>query len=163
LALKTPNLVNFARSFFDCQGITYVPLENDGDEGSAYSHLERAVFFNEIMTASTVKDQIFSGFSLNLLKDSGWYGVNDQLVDSLSAGRNMGCDWYKACKDIKNHSYFCPFPGESSCNFDYTAVGFCNNEFLEKDECFITYPYNNMNCAVYPKNKESEMEISAFV
>jgi hypothetical protein len=29
--LKSPNLVKYARKYFNCPWLTYVPLENDGD------------------------------------------------------------------------------------------------------------------------------------
>jgi hypothetical protein len=60
---------------FDCDTVNVVPIENDGDEGSAGSHFERAIFFNEIMNAGEMKDEIFSHFSFALLIDSGWYGI----------------------------------------------------------------------------------------
>ena len=34
IGLKTQNLVNYARYFYDCKNLNYVPLENDGDKGS---------------------------------------------------------------------------------------------------------------------------------
>lgn len=84
-----------------------MPLENDGGEGSIGVHFEKLVFFNEIMTATTVKDVVFSGFSFYLLKDSGWYGVNEKYIEELQAGKNMGCGWYSGCKDNNNFEYFC--------------------------------------------------------
>ena len=57
------------------------------------AHFERAVLFNEVMTASTIKDAVFSGFTFSLLKDCGWYGLNDSVFENLYVGKNMGCDW----------------------------------------------------------------------
>ncbi len=57
------------------------------------AHWERAALFNEVMTASTIKDSVFSGFTFNLLKDSGWYGINDVHFEDLFAGQGMGCNW----------------------------------------------------------------------
>ena len=31
IGLKTKNIVNYAKMFYNCQEIHYVPLENDGD------------------------------------------------------------------------------------------------------------------------------------
>ncbi len=73
-------------------------LENDGSSGSAGSHFERLNFFNEVMTSSTVDFPIFSGFSAAILRDSGWYAVNETLVEKLVAGKNEGCEWIKGCK-----------------------------------------------------------------
>jgi hypothetical protein len=49
------------------------------------------------MTASTIKNSVFSGFSLNLLKDTGWYGIDEIHFEDIFAGKNMGCDWLKYC------------------------------------------------------------------
>ncbi len=94
IGLKTKNLVNYARMFYDCKQIDYVPLENDGDNGSKGSHFERTILFNEIMTASSIKDSVFSGFTNSLLLDSGWYKINGKYVENLEAGKLMGCGWY---------------------------------------------------------------------
>jgi len=130
---KTPKLLAFARNFYKCESVGVIPLENDGDEGSAGSHFERAIFFNEVMTASTIKDPVFSGFGFSLLADSGWYGVEEKYFEDFQAGKGMGCDWFKSCFDEKNQSFFCKKDGEEGCNFDYTAVGVCDSFFLEKD------------------------------
>ena len=50
---------------------------------SAGNHFERAIFFNEIMTASVTKNPVFSGFTVNLLIDSGWYKVNEEYIEPL--------------------------------------------------------------------------------
>lgn len=60
-----------------------IPLENDGDAGSAGAHFERSIFFNEVMTASTIKDQVFSGFGFSLLSDSGWYGIEERYFEEF--------------------------------------------------------------------------------
>ena len=59
------------------------------------------------MTASTFKDDVFSGFSFSLLLDSGWYKINAKYVEKLEAGKLMGCGWYNKCNDLKNKDYFC--------------------------------------------------------
>jgi hypothetical protein len=70
-------LLNFAKKFYNCPTLSYVPLENEGGNASQGAHWERSALFNEIMTASDIKDSVFSGFTFNLLKDSGWYGIDD--------------------------------------------------------------------------------------
>jgi hypothetical protein len=74
-----------------------VPLENEGGQGSMGAHFERAILFNEVMTASTIKDAVFSGFTFSLLKDTGWYGIDETHFENFYVGKNMGCDWLKAC------------------------------------------------------------------
>jgi hypothetical protein len=54
--LSTPRVLQYARWFYDCDSINYIPLENDGGGGTSGSHLERVMFFNEAMTGSVIKD-----------------------------------------------------------------------------------------------------------
>ena len=56
MGLTTPKLLEFAKSFYQCDTVKYVPLENDGSSGSAGAHFERTFFFNEVMTPSIYKD-----------------------------------------------------------------------------------------------------------
>jgi len=63
-----------------------VPLENDGDSGSAGSHFEKTLYFNEVMIGSTSTYMIYSGFTWSVLADSGWYGIDLKNADVFSAG-----------------------------------------------------------------------------
>ena len=72
------------------------------------AHFERALLFNEVMTASTIKDAVFSGFTFNLLKDSGRYGIDEANYEAFYVGKNMGCDWGN-CHAKKNEPYFCNY------------------------------------------------------
>ncbi len=91
--LITPNLLKFGNNFYNCALIESVPLENERFDRSIGANFERASFFNETMTASDIKNVVFSGFTFNLLKDSGWYGVEERYFENLSANKNMGCLW----------------------------------------------------------------------
>lgn len=50
-----------------------MPLENEGGGGTAGSHWERVTFGNEGMTGSDFGDAVYSEFTLNVFKASGWY------------------------------------------------------------------------------------------
>jgi len=101
--LASPKLLAYAKQFYQCQAIKVVPLENDGGSGTAGTHFEKTVFFNEVMTGASGEDQIFSEFSWNVLADSGWYGLSSPLQDNYTAGKDMGCEWLqKSCFDAKN-------------------------------------------------------------
>jgi len=84
--LKTPALVEYAQKFYNCTTANHIPLENDGGDGSQWSHFERAFFFNENMTASSFNNLKFSGFSFKLLEDSGWYGIDEKYFEDFHAG-----------------------------------------------------------------------------
>lgn len=84
--LATPNLLAFARKFYNCDSWNVVPLENDGGGGTAASHFERTLFYNEGMTGSTSTDMTYSGFTWSLLADSGWYGIDLKNAEAFSPG-----------------------------------------------------------------------------
>jgi hypothetical protein len=50
------------------------------------------------MTGSSSGDPAFSGLTLALLEDSGWYHVNYSAADPLAWGLGQGCDFVnKSC------------------------------------------------------------------
>lgn len=75
-----PNVVKFGQDYFKCNTFNGVPLEENGGSGSAGSHWERVALGNEGMTASDFGDAVYSGFTLNLFRDSGWYEFNEENV-----------------------------------------------------------------------------------
>ena len=83
------------------------------------------------MTASDIKDAVFSGFSFSVLKDSGWYGVEERHYENLFAGKDMGCSWKLNCHAQQNMNYFCIREGEEGCYFDHSAVGTCTDFFVK--------------------------------
>ena len=73
--LVTPNVLAYARKFYGCDSWNVVPLENDGGAGTAGSHLEMTLYFNEVMTGNNkLLDRTFSAFTWSILariKDAG--------------------------------------------------------------------------------------------
>jgi len=91
--LNVPPLTERLRAHFNCPTLEGAYLENEGGTGSAYSHLERRIFFNEYMTASALKDARFSEFTLALLEGTGWYKVNYEYAEPMTYGKNKGCEF----------------------------------------------------------------------
>jgi leishmanolysin len=72
--IKSANVLSYARTYYGCATLQGMRLEDEGSAGSTGSHWERSVLQNEYMTASAIGNEaVISGFTLNLLKDSGWY------------------------------------------------------------------------------------------
>ncbi len=80
------------------------------------------------MTASDMKDQRFSEFTLALLEGTGWYQVNYDHAEPMTYGKNKGCAFLDTkCVDpstgLPNFSEFCsPL---TSRQVSYTKRGFC--------------------------------------
>eukprot|EP01111_Echinosteliopsis_oligospora_P002827 TRINITY_DN1442_c0_g1_i9.p1 TRINITY_DN1442_c0_g1~~TRINITY_DN1442_c0_g1_i9.p1 ORF type:complete len:311 (-),score=92.27 TRINITY_DN1442_c0_g1_i9:665-1597(-) len=81
------------------------------------------------MTGESTMNPVFSGLTLALFQDSGWYNVNYSAADPLIWGRNLGCDFVqKSCGNWPTtNGYHCStvLP-TAQCSFDYQARSVCN-------------------------------------
>ena len=68
-------VVEYARKFYNCPTLEFVPLENDGGLGSESSHWDKVFLPNEYMNPAIEYPGIISDFTLVLLNSTGWYQV----------------------------------------------------------------------------------------
>lgn len=122
-------LTTRVRNYFGCQTIEGAFLENEGSSGSAGSHFERRIFFNEFMTASSITDSVISEFTLALLQSTGWYTASFSNVEPFTWGKNKGCNFLNgACMQSgtqANFEEFCAPLQRQGCTFSGRAVGVC--------------------------------------
>jgi Leishmanolysin len=71
--VATPEVIRIGKLHFNCLTFPGLPLEDEGDAGSAGSHWEKVALGNEFMVSNDVENPVISKFSLALLVDSGWY------------------------------------------------------------------------------------------
>ena len=71
----TPTVKNYIQNYFNCRDARIgALLEDEGSSGSAYSHWERKVFLDEMMTASSFASGLkISPLTLSMLYDTGFY------------------------------------------------------------------------------------------
>lgn len=73
----TDGVAEYVRTHFGCErddGPVGALLEDEGGSGTSFSHWERKVFMDELMTASDWTPGLrMSKLTLNLLKDTGFY------------------------------------------------------------------------------------------
>lgn len=108
--------------------------------------------YDEIMTGTKLGPQKgFSGLTFALLKDMGWYEVDDSFNDTSNYGYHMGCDFYNnACYDINQTftDYFCDSTTSSTtafCSTNYVAKATCTNQTgIMSDGCGLYGGY--LNC-----------------
>lgn len=136
-AIKTPRVVSFVRKHFDCATLQGAEIENAGGDGTAGSHWEKRVFFNEYMTGSASSDPVFSNLTVAFFEDSGWYkaGADVQALFETRFywGKSRGCGFaQKACNDRDGWpradsfpGYFCTDPLQQSCSFDLRGKARC--------------------------------------
>ena len=87
--------------------------------------------YDEIMTGTELGAQkAFSGLTFALLKDMGWYGVDDTFNDTISYGHNRGCDF------LTDACYAATVENKYFCNpIAYTGISACSTSFLGKAVC----------------------------
>ena len=66
--LKTDLLVSLVQEFYGCPTALGLQLENQGSAGSLASHLERTIFFDDLMTATRLGySKAFTVFTFTFL------------------------------------------------------------------------------------------------
>lgn len=153
LLITTPRATLWARRHFSCEGIAGVQLENEGSDSSRGSHWERSVFYDELMTATTLgTTKVLSGLTFSLLEDMGWYEVNGLWNDTLSFGQGKGCAFYEeVCYSAAKFGEFCPADRGSRqvCSPDGAKKAICMSKGTFADGCGIAVPYeecSNSGC-----------------
>ncbi|VDN02329.1 unnamed protein product [Thelazia callipaeda] len=96
----TPRVQQEAQLHFNCSTLEGAELENQGGDGTAFTHWEKRLFENEAMTGTHTQNPVYSRLTLALLEDSGWYKANYSAAEYLHWGRNLGCEFaMKSCGD----------------------------------------------------------------
>lgn len=86
-----PNLVNYARKYFDCPTLEGVALQASAGEGSDDSHWLFENLAEEIMAPyDTSIMQKLSMFTLILMNSTGWWHVESK-EDTMTWGKGKGC------------------------------------------------------------------------
>ena len=65
------------------------------------------IFQNELMTGMMPPNPLMSNFTLNLLKDTGWYNVDFQKSEVFLWGKGLGCNFFEEKCDPKNDQFYC--------------------------------------------------------
>lgn len=126
--IVAPEVLDFAKTYFNNPNLQGVPLENGGGQGSAGSHWEKAFMPMEYMNPSVEQPGIMSEFTLRLMQASGWYSTVDLTF-------TMPYEWMKGQSSFNTiacptTAEYCTSQGAASCSPDYlskaTCTGFSN-------------------------------------
>ena len=72
--MVTPRVVDEVRRHFDCPTLEGAELEDQGGDGTAFTHWEKRIFQNEAMTGTVhTAKPVYTRLTFALLEDSGWY------------------------------------------------------------------------------------------
>lgn len=118
-SLKSPKLIEAVKTYFKCDSVTKIPMEDNGGAGSRGSHFEATQFYNDIMAAFSKKDSIFSIFTASFFIDSGWYQIDISKIEPMYWGYKQGCEFFtKGCAG-GNFREFCSVENAKNCTFDF--------------------------------------------
>ena len=133
--------VKKAREHFQCETISSIRMENQGNVSSQGSHLERVNFGNEIMVAENVQKSVLSVFTLSILKDSGFYSVDFGKAEMLHWGRARGCGFLETltCEGLKQFEEICSEEDQLNCAAGAKYISKCNKSDYS-DDCFLNEP-----------------------
>jgi leishmanolysin len=124
--LKYPNLVAFAKKYYRCDTLTYVPLEDGGGEGTAGSHWEKTFFPEDIMNPTIENPARISPFTVEMIKASGWYTVVGDMASYYDWGKDDGCVLTAGS---------CPTSYEYCPSGTSTTANICSTDFMGKSTC----------------------------
>ncbi len=122
-AIKLPEVLNYARTYFNCPSIAGVPLENNGGDGSAGSHWEKTFLPQEYMNPTVENPGILSQFTYSLLQGTGWYQVDMNGAQNYDWGQNAGCGIFSICPSGSINGY---------CTANQVSQAICSSEWMSK-------------------------------
>ena len=119
--VKSPQVLAYARAYFGKDTLEGIPLENDGAEGTRYSHFEKTYFMNEVMNPTSENNLVLSNFTLKVLEDLG-YIVDYEYSQYWSTGKDVPSYFDTACPSVPE---VCVKKTTPSCTVDGNFKGFC--------------------------------------
>lgn len=124
-AIKLPEVLDFAKTYYGCNTLTGVPLEDGGGDGSAGSHWEKTFLPNEYMNPTVENPGIISGFTYSLFRATGWYLTKDGGNQYYDWGLAAGCGFFSSCPGTAD---YCSSSTNNRdvCGASPTAKGICS-------------------------------------
>ncbi|KAI0215683.1 Leishmanolysin-like peptidase [Lamellibrachia satsuma] len=168
--ITSPRVVEEVRKHFNCSTLEGAELEDQGSSGTADSHWEKRVFWNEAMTGilRAVDRASFSRITLAFLEDTGWYKVNFNMADSYQWGRNKGCyfvkkscfDWMETADNRAGEQW--PY-----CNYGFGRICARNHDVLlscqiRKYKTYLPSKYQNFH-TIYGVNKKNVPQYGGYL
>ena len=117
--IKSPQVLNVAKKYFNCSNIKGVEIENQ----ETALHWESRILLGELMTVSTLGiDEVLSEFTLAFLEDTGLFIANYYTGGLMQYGRNKGCKFIKE-KCVQNGNINSKFENEFF-NLNYNNLNY---------------------------------------
>ena len=94
ILVNSRKVLEKAKEHFGCTSLEGIPLENQGNEGSAGFHWESRYMLGDYMISTDYSDTVISDITLALFEDSGFYKVNYFMGSLFKFGKNKGCEFF---------------------------------------------------------------------
>ena len=146
------NVLNRAKKYYNCSNLTGLEMDdsngNEAKDGSKIHWSER-LLLGEYMTPNFYySEQIISEFTLDLLKDLGWYEINYFTGGLMRFGKNRGYDFMNSdcVKQFSDKSVKTNFQNEFCSNAYEVSNPFetCSSGRQSKGNCVNTYQYSRI-------------------
>ena len=127
--LKYPPLLAEARRLFNCDTLPGVEVEDFGGSGTAGSHWDMRVAYNDFMIGHVTDYPIYSTLTFALLESTGWYKVQPEYLQENIWGANEGCNFHTdkcLTNGQTNYREFCISREEPTCDYFHLSGGVCN-------------------------------------
>ena len=92
--IKSPKVLEKAKSHFGCNSLEGVPLEYNGGPGTAGAHWAKKFMNTDYMIGDSYGENLISEITLALFEDSGWYSVEYSLSNLFLWGKDKGCNFF---------------------------------------------------------------------
>lgn len=139
--LKSPKLLEYARSYYGNSSIDGIPLEENGGDANMNNHFEKTYFPTEMMNPTSETDLTISMFSMKVLEDLG-YTVDYDYAQWWEVGKDNAGFFDKYCPATPEICLNRSLPG---CSMDYASKGFCF-EVIEFSRGCSYYKASETNC-----------------
>eukprot|EP01024_Parvocaulis_polyphysoides_P053029 TRINITY_DN52706_c0_g1_i1.p1 TRINITY_DN52706_c0_g1~~TRINITY_DN52706_c0_g1_i1.p1 ORF type:complete len:261 (-),score=42.51 TRINITY_DN52706_c0_g1_i1:1-783(-) len=171
--ITSPKALAAAKEIFGCDSLTSAPLEDEGGEGTAGSHWEKAIFNRELMLGGqTIQERsILSRMTLSLAEDSGWYVSNYSNGGEILQARDSGCGIFEAQQTCTEQ----PLPPalqNSFCNANdpiyqcannFQSVGTCPSESTGlMGNCKMLQKVVDLDCGFLQEESPSDVDAADF-
>jgi leishmanolysin len=133
-AINSTGVVTYAKTFFNCNTLGWVPLENAGGSGSASSHFEKTLFPNEVMNPQIVSPMVISEFTIKVFEDmtdpsTGYkfYLANTAYnpAQHYTGNKNAGCSVVTSLTTDNTRKEYCTTANTRECWTNPISKGYC--------------------------------------
>lgn len=131
--IVSPRVIAEAQAYFDCSSLDGVEIEDQGGSGTAGSHWEKRILYQEYMNGVGSNVKTFrSRLTLAYFEDTGHYQADYTAADSgMNWGAVKGCSFLQEkCDSATNKvsGEFCFDTNNANryCTYDRLGIGMCD-------------------------------------